>query len=188
MPIPTPRTTRAPYNPLYYIYCLPARGFSRPWQNLECQDIPHQLMVYLSKWFSFRTLGKWRSVPRAFWGSFKELMDPSDITVSLYQRLYSADVPEFVSENEEILRAVDTVRTGADTPPIVVLCFDGSRGCAGFWGSRREARNSRMGMSKALVAWCLGAELPFFVGISRAVALAGVSAAVLVDIVDNFLW
>ena len=32
----------------------------------------------------------------------------------LYQRLYSAEAPEFVSENEEILGAVDTVRvTGA---------------------------------------------------------------------------
>ncbi|MFA6243829.1 MAG: hypothetical protein WC655_23000 [Candidatus Hydrogenedentales bacterium] len=45
-----------------------------------------------------------------------------------------------------------------------------------------------MGMSNALVAWCLGAALSFFVEISKAVALARVAAAVLVDIVDGFLW
>jgi len=51
----------------------------------------------------------------------------SDTLVPLYQRLYSADAPDFVSENEEILRAVDAVRAKAGDRGLWVMDRGGDR-------------------------------------------------------------
>jgi hypothetical protein len=50
-----------------------------------------------------------------------------DTMVPLYQRLWSADAPDFESENEEILRAVDAVQAHAGTRGIWVYDRGGDR-------------------------------------------------------------
>lgn len=50
-----------------------------------------------------------------------------DSMVPLYQRLWSADAPDFESENEEILRAVDAVQAHAGTRGIWVYDRGGDR-------------------------------------------------------------
>ena len=51
----------------------------------------------------------------------------SDAIVPLYQRLYSAKAPDFVSENEEILRAMDAVRAHVGRRGLWVMDRGGDR-------------------------------------------------------------
>lgn len=51
----------------------------------------------------------------------------TETLVPLYQRLYSADAPDFVSENAEILRAVDAVRAHARDRGLWVMDRGGDR-------------------------------------------------------------
>jgi hypothetical protein len=71
----------------------------------------------------------------------------SDEIIPLYQRLYSAEAPEFISENDEILRCVDTI------------C--GHIGGRGVWvldrgGDRRELIESFLGGAKKFLIRLVG--------------------------------
>jgi len=64
----------------------------------------------------------------------------SESITPLYQRLWSAKAPDFVSENEEILRAVDAVRAHTGNRGIWVMDRGGDRDKLYFPLLEREAR------------------------------------------------